>query len=236
MNIKKKYSCFSYAGGNIGSAVLLLGAMIALFLLRGKGVSWSATVNIIEKYCDAPLILIAGLLGALTLIFYYETLEPRKISFGRTRKKCFWNMQAGKMLTVLSAGLISFLLTGKQRNGIFFMELFFLHTACYFFAKMELFFLLMSSLFALGFCECMAVLHLRYRQLILIPIVCVSGMMGFVVAYMVVGILKKGEITMNLQMQSSIGLLGLWTVILAGGTLLLALLAWKLFRKAEIHI
>ena len=213
MNIKKKYSCFSYAGGNIGSAVLLLGAMIALFLLSGKGVSWSATVNIIEKYCDAPLILIAGLLGALTLIFYYETLEPLKISFGRTRKKCFWNMQAGKMLTVLSAGLISFLLTGKQRNGIFFMELFFL---------------LMSSLFALGFCECMAVLHLRYRQLILIPIVCVSGM--------VVGILKKGEITMNLQMQSSIGLLGLWTVILAGGTLLLALLAWKLFRKAEIHI
>ena len=67
MNIKKKYSCFSYAGGNIGSAVLLLGAMIALFLLRGKGVSWSATVNIIEKYCDAPLILIAGLLGALKM-------------------------------------------------------------------------------------------------------------------------------------------------------------------------
>lgn len=221
MNIKKKYSCFSYAGGNIGSAVLLLGAMIALFLLRGKGVSWSATVNIIEKYCDAPLILIAGLLGALTLIFYYETLEPLKISFGCTRKKCFWNMQAGKMLTMLSAGLISFLLTGKQRNGMFFMELFFL---------------LMGSLFALGFCECMAVLHLRYRQLILIPIVCVSGMMGFVVAYIVVGILKKGEITMNLQMQSSIGLLGLWTVILAGGTLLLTLLAWKLFRKAEIHI
>ena len=31
MNIKKTYSCFSYAGGNIGSAVLLLGAMIALF-------------------------------------------------------------------------------------------------------------------------------------------------------------------------------------------------------------
>ena len=221
MNIKKKYSCFSYAGGNIGSAVLLLGAMIALFLLRGKGVSWSATVNIIEKYCDAPLILIAGLLGALTLIFYYETLEPlRKSALAVPEKSVFGICRQEKCsYAERRPDFFSFDRKTAKRN-VFHGIVFSAHgfSVC------------------AGFCECMAVLHLRYRQLILIPIVCVSGMMGFVVAYMVVGILKKGEITMNLQMQSSIGLLGLWTVILAGGTLLLTLLAWKLFRKAEIHI
>lgn len=221
MKIKKKYSCFSYATGNIGGSVLLLGIMIALLLLRKESRSWAGVVQIIEKYCDAPLILIAGLLGALTLIFYYETVEPMKISFGCTRKNCFWNMQAGKVTTVLSAGLISSLLTGKQRNGRFFMELLFLIAVC---------------LFGLSFCECMAVLHLKYRQFILIPIVCVSGMIGFGVSYMVVGILKKGEITLRLPIQASIGLLGIWTVLLAIGALILTLLAWRFFRKAEIHI
>lgn len=219
--MRKKKSWFYHAADNLCGMALFLGILLVLIAVRREEFSWESAKTVIHNYFSLPGIVLAGVLGAFNVILLYESTEPLKISFGCTRKQVFRDMQAMKIATLFTAGFLSFFLSGQERSRIFLKELLFWG---------------LLLLFLQSICECMSILGMRYKGLMLVSILCISGIIGFVVAFMAMDFIKNGEIHMEWPISGVLENWLLWAAVFLLGTILLVFFSWKFFRKAEVHI
>lgn len=219
--MRKKKSWFYHAADNLCGMALFLGILLVLIAVRREEFSWESAKTVIHNYFSLPGIVLAGVLGAFNVILLYESTEPLKISFGCTRKQVFRDMQAMKIATLFTAGILSFFLSGQECSRIFLKELLFWG---------------LLLLFLQSICECMSILGMRYKGLMLVSILCISGIIGFVVAFMAMDFIKNGEIHMEWPISGVLENWLLWAAVFLLGTILLVFFSWKFFRKAEVHI
>lgn len=176
--------------------------------------------DIIVNYSGSLFIFVGCFCCAIWELAWFTQYVPLKIQYGNTRKQIFLQEKWMKFLSTAGISAISFIILlacGESLDGVRIIGT------------------IGSLLLTQTLCEFISAVYLRFRRMMMVMIVAIAGCIGFVTAYVAMGIMKKGELAvpMKFAFLQEHPVYGVCIMLLI--FLVLTVLSWIFLKKAEIR-
>lgn len=220
--MKKKYSAYFRAADNVGTSVIITGALLVLKIIqRQPEITTEEIRSLTQIYFSSTLFLIAAITGFCQTMNWYFINDTVRVSMGTTRKKIFAEMQITKLLSSAVIYAIILKVTGSDLKNQDMRWIF------WSFAFLMIFQSMSEFAFLLWF---------RFRKAGTWIMAAVSAPLGFLIGYLAIAQIKDGMPGIHLD-------LALLSAHPVGGTALCLLVCltligsgWQLWKKTEIAL
>lgn len=218
--MNKKYEGILKAADNVGSAAVLTICIAILRIVMNPGLQSVEIKDIIVNYSGSLFIFVGCFCCAIWELAWFTQYVPLKIQYGNTRKQIFLQEKWMKFLSTAGISAISFIILlacGESLDGVRIIGT------------------IGSLLLIQTLCEFISAVYLRFRRMMMVMIVAIAGCIGFVTAYVAMGIMKKGELAvpMKFAFLQEHPVHGVCIMLLI--FLVLTVLSWIFLKKAEIR-
>lgn len=214
----KKYGVLGKVWENVVMTVVLSLAMMIIREMKQGSFYQKECWEVLGEDFEVIFLFVGILVTSLQLMYWYYTVEEQKISFGYTRKRCFFEIQKVKLISTAVILSIYTLLNFRQINFEYGKKIIWI---------MGIFLIVQS----VG--ELASIFQMRRTWFSAIILTITSAIMGFAVGYGAISIIN-GDSFFSVATFNQTPILH--SSIFVIGTLCLVGISWKLWKKAEVCI